>query len=248
MKAIDGMLASSGLDEPIKSAYRRSIEAVVRQMPDKALAVLAAKAKKIMFVASEKDATSQWAKMAGVSSQDAEEIGMVKGFYNPRELSLCLDGASDLHDSPGVYSHEMAHAIDYTEGGVVSDSDAWRDAYEQEIDTDGVPLSQYARTNASEGFAEFVRLAYQNPKAAREQFPKSWAVLESVGYAPTSDAKMEDPHPLSYAEQMARAASIDDSMLSDELRAERKKRSSQDMYREMQKRLSVRTPKKPAWM
>lgn len=82
-----------------------------------------------------------------------------------------------------VYAHEYAHLVDGNRDPI-SSSDEWLAAFSEEIDRNGGPLTEYARTNSSEGFAEFGRLLlcgrfdHAQVKAA---FPKAFAVWVKQG-------------------------------------------------------------------
>jgi hypothetical protein len=94
---------------------------------------------------------------------------------------LTIDGADEglAGDTAGqIMAHEIGHVLDGPRSAI-SGSPEWAEAFRDEIDHDHEPLSKYARTDPSEGFAEFFRLATFSRKQARREFPKCWAVLES---------------------------------------------------------------------
>jgi 8-oxo-dGTP pyrophosphatase MutT (NUDIX family) len=118
-----------------------------------------------------------------------------------KEINLHLDGGYGISDRYGkstiesdatakeIYIHELAHVVDYVPKGEtaysgtgrLSDSGIWRKAWESEIDQESSPLSEYARTDHTEGFAEFGRLAFTDSTTAREAFPKSYEAWQEFG-------------------------------------------------------------------
>ena len=117
---------------------------------------------------------------------------------------LHLDGGAETgENAPSVrelYAHEFAHAVDgersvETINGVthegskfISDSEPWKSAWESEIK--GGALSDYATTRPDEGFAEFGRLAWQTPRQARDEFPRTAHSLRGRGIS--RDARLGD--------------------------------------------------------
>lgn len=100
---------------------------------------------------------------------------------------LHLDGGGGNLSQHGIYTHELGHAIDNDN---YSQQRPWEIAWRREIKpwkgTAGdkvFPLSQYATTNASEGFAEFFRLMNSQPASVtREEFPMCWRVWKEWGF------------------------------------------------------------------
>lgn len=69
-----------------------------------------------------------------------------------------------------TYAHELGHAIDGPDSEL-SNSAEWRSAWRIEVDFSGGKgpnLTNYARSNPSEGFAEFCRLVYSGDADAGE--------------------------------------------------------------------------------
>jgi len=94
----------------------------------------------------------------------------------------------------GLAAHEMAHAIDA--GKRISNSIEWTDAWVTEIQEtrkqdvprrtrQGYTLSAYAASSKSEGWAEYVRLVYEEPDKAIRHFPKAWAVFKTAAGSQT---------------------------------------------------------------
>lgn len=114
----------------------------------------------------------------------------IYGFYRPVTGELVLNGgppADSKHPDDkgltqhGIYAHEMAHAADIIGNGkTFSESNDWKAAYAAEINLDHVPLSNYARTNAQEGFAEFVRLMATDLAKTKQKYPKCAKAVQSA--------------------------------------------------------------------
>ena len=112
---------------------------------------------------------------------------------------LHLDGGTDEAPAVEYWAHEFAHAVDaaprWSEnvndlivshgGNKLSDSDGWQKAWKTEVVDDrgeGIaPLSKYAQKNEREGFAEYGRLLWTQPKHARTLFPQCYAVWKEAG-------------------------------------------------------------------
>ncbi|HVK13351.1 MAG TPA: hypothetical protein VM597_31645, partial [Gemmataceae bacterium] len=92
-----------------------------------------------------------------------------------------------VYDADAVYAHELGHVLDGVEWNM-SSSPEWRAAYRAEIDAAGeAPLSDYARTSPSEGFAEFSRLLYASKVGTaqiRAEFPMASAFFAERGWFP----------------------------------------------------------------
>ena len=106
--------------------------------------------------------------------------------------TLHLDGGSDTdpdvkpagrngpHLTTHLYAHELGHVVDGHQE--YSTTPEWEAAWKSEIDRDDTPLSQYARTDAVEGFAEYYRLALTDAVAARQSYPKCHAYFARLGF------------------------------------------------------------------
>jgi len=125
----------------------------------------------------------------------------------------------------GSYAHEFAHAIDWNgKRYEFSQTNEWEDAWRAEIINQTVldameagfnsgnfdnwwhdlvpwevPLSAYACTRSEEGFAEFGRLLFEDPEAAKTQFPQCYAYWHKHGLV---DAVEQ------YAQRFRRAESV----------------------------------------
>lgn len=102
------------------------------------------------------------------------------GVWKGGMLHLDLSAIPESHRQ-GVCVHELAHAAEaLPDGSNFADSAEWRKAWAAEIDRSDVPLTQYARTNSSEGFAEFVRFYAADTADARASFPRAARAVERV--------------------------------------------------------------------
>lgn len=80
-----------------------------------------------------------------------------------------------------TYAHEFSHAIDGP-NNELSKAPEWQAAWKEEIKGGKVRLSDYGKTSASEGFAEFGRAALTVDKAkVKAAFPKCYAYWQKAG-------------------------------------------------------------------
>ncbi len=95
---------------------------------------------------------------------------------------LHLAGDKFKSGKGGIFAHEFAHVVDNWNGGIkISNQTAWQMAWESEIVATG-ELSNYALTNAEEGFAEFMRLAWSSKRGrAKALFPQCFKVASHFG-------------------------------------------------------------------
>lgn len=102
------------------------------------------------------------------------------GVWKGGMLHLDLSAIPESHRR-GVCVHELAHAAEnLPDGSNFAESAEWRKAWAAEIDRSDVPLTQYAKTNSSEGFAEFVRFYAEDTADARASFPMATRAVERV--------------------------------------------------------------------
>src|ERR1051325_9588449 len=104
-----------------------------------------------------------------------------------RTSLVVVDGAMGEGTAFHIYAHEFSHVVDGPErlGKAISSTPGWRVAWDTEINTvaadGGRPITAYATWGPIEGFAEYGRMVLMHPKAAREDFPESWAVWKAHG-------------------------------------------------------------------
>lgn len=166
-----------GLSGHHRELYASAARHVIDALPAGAAAQFASLCKGMKFHTSEASCTEAFRSLGGSART---EIG---GFcsrepYQDR-CDVHIDSASGGHAVVvGVIRHELGHALDPQ--GKRSGGD-WIDAYREEIDRPDAPLTQYARKNRREGWAEFARLAWDRPEQAKQQFPKCYAAFKSHG-------------------------------------------------------------------
>lgn len=120
---------------------------------------------------------------AGAYYTDSKRMDLDGGTNQPVGM-----GRTDTLAAAHVHAHEIGHAIDGPRS-THSSSAAWRRAHEAEIapGSGDAPLTRYARTAASEGFAEFSRLVYGGGFTAAEiqgRFPQASAYWKEAGLWP----------------------------------------------------------------
>lgn len=175
-----------GVTPEQEQAYRQVLNDALKQFPPGMIDNIG---KNLKSVEMHKD---MWSITKEVHERDGEEYNgksITFGFFDPRSGSVHLDGnlpeglalkSGGDFSQRGLYAHELAHAADKLEDGTYfSKSKGWSDAYAEEINTAATPLSKYATVSPSEGFAEFVRYATEQPQEARKNFPKSMKSVES---------------------------------------------------------------------
>jgi hypothetical protein len=136
------------------------------------------------------------------SSKDLNKFGKKLGLPGKGTIAMVETGTGAMHLDGAVkaqhngghtvdnrsmlvnyYSHEMGHVIDGWPK--ISQQTPWLAAWLTEIRSPDAelgeaepPLSDYAMTSASEGFAEFTRLLVTKPEVAQKKFPKCCAVFK----------------------------------------------------------------------
>lgn len=161
-----------------KRIYGEFITDATKRMPSGATAAIARHLRGAKYHRSPREIAASL--VADSGEQKYLTVGDIRGAYRQKTGTLYLDGDGGA----GTYAHELAHVIDH--GYRLSGSAEWRDAFTSEVDRDGAPLSQYARTSPSEGFAEFARLVYTGDvNAAEQRFPKSSAFFKRNDLWPT---------------------------------------------------------------
>ncbi len=198
LSKIDAALAKGDpvFGEPLKehevAAFRSAFSATLGGLNEKAITSLESNLEDAHFYPN-----SLWLthKIAGAKHAQEGKLG-VHGAWEYSEQT----GSGKLHLDGGVgdkatrltpeairhvYAHEVAHAIDWVPdsagggGHAISSTTKWGEAYAAELKSGS--LSTYATTSASEGFAEFGRLANHSPAIARERFPRCAAVWAEHG-------------------------------------------------------------------
>ncbi len=185
-EAVEGWLARSNLPDEAKKEYAATAVAVLSKMPKgcrtAALAALSEKGGGVTFHADVHAVT-----MALEEETGKKERARVGGWviHDPitGAVHAHLDGragASAGDTAEGIYAHELGHAVDA--GRKHSESAAWQAAWKREIHNGKVMLSAYARTSATEGFAELHRAIVQKGvEATRTVYPKCVGYLAAKG-------------------------------------------------------------------
>lgn len=107
--------------------------------------------------------------------KEAERANVLWNLGEPDSFAAIGVKTDDLYQLTG---HRELHRP----GREISRGAKWINAHNAEIDAldakgaQTFPLSKYATTSASEGFAEFGRLVFTAPREAKRQYPKCWAV------------------------------------------------------------------------
>lgn len=120
--------------------------------------------------------------------KEAERANVLWNLGEPDSFTAIGVKTDDLYQLTG---HRELHRP----GREISRSAKWISAHNQEIDAldakgaQTFPLSRYATTSASEGFAEFGRLVFTAPREAKRQYPKCWAVWLEHGLVGNSSQK-----------------------------------------------------------
>ncbi len=184
-----------------KAEYADRVNKILNYMPAQAIRKLMTNTVKINWYATfdlmQKKASETF-KMHGKKSSN--KVGGWWMGYGGGTGELNIDGDyEDGMDAAGIYAHEFGHAVDWKDGSSddvdtgtiyspsmdISDTTEWGKAFMAEISPgDGSnPLSFYAKTSPSEGFAEFARLAWsgRRPREIKEEFPMCWEVFENHG-------------------------------------------------------------------
>lgn len=170
-----------------REIYELGLRDVFRKMSLKMVNHALKHMRRIVLYPSVDSITEHVKKTGGIGIRDGEKVG---GFWGEDVYaggSLHVDGGIDP-SGPGkwdgttaesIYAHELGHAIDYRDK--YSKTDEWQRAWRSEINQPEVPLSKYATTSPSEGFAEFIRLVITDPMRARKNYRGCFEFLVSRG-------------------------------------------------------------------
>lgn len=185
-KVINGWVSegASHLPEAQRAKYTEAMRKCFDYMPVPIAQAVMRNTGGVTFYADTKEITEAITKYGGKVSEGKRTGGFWSLVLGDRVGTLHLDGGSETGDefpqeAREVYAHELGHALDAHNR--YSNMSEWEDAWKAEIDQDGDPVSRYARTNTSEGFAEYHRLMNTAPGVARREFPKCWAFFKAQG-------------------------------------------------------------------
>lgn len=204
------------LSEHQKQAYKTALSHATAKMPAKAMQLIAKGMERTSFYPDRKSLAEGITKssLAGVDrsnysadvlkeahAQLAKESVQkrVAGAYTRNDSVVHLDGeANEDSDNvrmdgrsqtlAGVYTHELAHAMDGP-NFELSNSQEFERAWLLEIWSAGdeAKLTKYAKTNQQEGFAEFSRMIYAtdtDPKEVARRFPATSKFFKAQGLWP----------------------------------------------------------------
>lgn len=184
------------LDTTTRTNYGESFKRVLGRMSPKAIERMHAGVKGFSFHANPKQLTSDLAAAKGEKFKALVGNGTAAGVYSNDTGSVALDGGGrgvrgnklhvtdEHHGRDHVYAHELTHALDGGHFGTkISASKNWEHAWRDEIAGAG-EISDYAKHNPSEGFAEFGRMVFSQGRSAaeiRKAFPRCAAVWDQHG-------------------------------------------------------------------
>jgi hypothetical protein len=148
-------MADDGVPPARLAAYHATAQAVIDALPAPAATRLYNRLFGGVFYKSVQTLNAEFQKRGGVVPG-----GQCAGFaqMNRGEVHLDQPTASG-NERRGVYAHELGHIIDRGIGGQppISSTPEWDAAWKEEIVGRGA-ISDYARTSALEGFAEYWRM------------------------------------------------------------------------------------------
>jgi len=178
-----------------KKHYSESVKKVLGRMPEAALKRFAQHAKGFTFHDTSQSLNQYFSARHPAIQKLVAQGGKIGGAYQPSKGQFHLDGnilqetskhfrSKNEASAHHTYAHEFAHAVDGPKHEI-SGGLEWQAAFKAEIA--GGKLSRYATTEASEGFAEFARLAWASDHGAAKierHFPRCAAVWKKHGLWP----------------------------------------------------------------
>ncbi len=98
-----------------------------------------------------------------------------------RNGTLHIDGNNSQMNAWQIYAHEIGHILDLNYRH--SETPEWQAAWEEEINREWPMLSEYAKWDEAEGWAEATRMIIQHgPEAFGTVFPKCLECFRKAGY------------------------------------------------------------------
>lgn len=198
------LATTEGLTDADRKTRKAHMKYIFSRMPDAVADRVAGEVHESVHFATSEALAAYVGRVSGKPVHDGVKP---MGAWSQKSRLLMLDGQANLGQKIGTHfkdqdadtirgtaAHELAHTLDYTAegGGQHSKSPEWLAAFQEEITrpdpkTGTYPLSKYATTKPSEGWAEFGRLVY-GTKIDREKLkarmPKCAAYWEKHGYLP----------------------------------------------------------------
>ncbi len=184
-----GLANARAGDKPIsverRVTYRKLFNDTVNKMSDAAMARLASHLKEVRFYPGLTELTeAARIRFNEAYSTVIDADATVGGWWDNGmdEGILHLDGSDDRMnpaasglDRPGIYAHELTHAVDGFWGQRPSESREWIFAVNHDK-----AVSRYGATNYVEAFAEFGRMMHIMPHLAAD-YPRSLEVWRNLG-------------------------------------------------------------------
>ena len=209
---VDEGLYRGKCDQLRRCRWRRQFEALLADMSLAAIDRLVRNLKRVRFFESADDMNAYIRRRLKYTDSQKPD-----GTWHSENGTLCLsdNGIRDVAAERALCAHELAHVLDQDptlKRIHITGRTQWYVAWASEIDCDGVPLTEYARKNPYEGFAEFGCLALTDPVLARRAFPLCWALwrahhLDCDDPAP-SDCPTVPAQPLTTADATPSIAAI----------------------------------------
>lgn len=163
---VEGWLNESGeyLSHERKNHYHQAITSIIEKMNNKCIELLNENIDTIRFHENTDELTEY---VKGLEALEGKTLKYDKygGIYDGANKELDLSGGITDDTTERVYSHELSHALD--NDYKFSKTREWFLAWEFEVNLPGGPVSNHARENQIEGFAEFGSLVFTNPTKAR---------------------------------------------------------------------------------
>jgi hypothetical protein len=185
---LDAEVARAKLPPEMAALYQQAARQAIDAMPQGFLDAFAQNLGVVDFVENTNKVNERFAEITGSTPAPADRLAGFTAWHGSERTSLVVvDGAMGEGTAFHIYAHEFSHVVDGPErlGKAISSTPGWRVAWDTEINTvaadGGRPITAYATWGPIEGFAEYGRMVLMHPKAAREDFPESWAVWKAHG-------------------------------------------------------------------
>jgi hypothetical protein len=152
-------MTDDGVPPERLAAYHATVEGVLTTLPPASLARLNGRLFSGAFYQNLDTLNAEFHRRGGNVRGDSS--AQCAGFAQMGRGEIHLDQPDDSESvRRGVYAHELGHIIDAGTPGTppISSSRAWQAAWQEEV-VDRGTVSDYARTSALEGFAEYWRMA-----------------------------------------------------------------------------------------
>ena len=185
----DNPLHKGALSDRLQTTVRDSVRRISANMPEKAAAQIESKVKHLAVLNTNQLSELRARIMGPGKVPEGVVLGGFYGFGSgivaveaPKKSDNILRDNIRVKRFKGTLAHEMGHALD--DAGNYSQSREWQNAWQEDIRDGNVLLSDYAKTDAMEGFAEMVRAYYSEgePQSSMlKLFPNAAAFFEDKG-------------------------------------------------------------------